>query len=151
MDILHFKTRPQPLQLFRRTLYYCIYTPALPTMQFSHWVTSLEVVYRIPCSFLWSHKNIYMTCFTCAADLPQTCKHTLQVCIHCNVIHWCNYPLGTLAGAVSGPVSWHRLGLFMVRLVKRKLVKIFFFVTICAVEPWSVNTVPVLESCLVFK
>ena len=33
----------------------------LPTMQFSHWVTSLEAIYQITCSVLWSHKRLYIT------------------------------------------------------------------------------------------
>ena len=37
--------------------------PTLPTMHLSHCVTSLETIYLIACSFLWSHKRLYTTVF----------------------------------------------------------------------------------------
>ena len=39
----------------------CFSQPTLPTMQHSHWVTSLEAIYQIACSFLCSHKRLYST------------------------------------------------------------------------------------------
>ena len=44
--------------------------PTFPTMQLSHWVTSLEAVYQITWSFLGSHKRLYATLFTYSVLLP---------------------------------------------------------------------------------
>ena len=41
--------------------------PTLPTMHFSHWATSLEAIYRITCSFLWSQWRLL---------LPHMCSRT---------------------------------------------------------------------------
>ena len=59
--------------------------PTLPTMQLSYWVTSLETVYQIICSFLWSPKRMYTTLFTHAVVLHNNCKHTLmcKIWMHC--------------------------------------------------------------------
>ena len=48
-----------------------------PTMQLSHWVTSLEAVYQITCSFLWSHNKLYTTAPVLVV-LSKTCEHTLM-------------------------------------------------------------------------
>ena len=45
--------------------------PTLPTMQPSHWVTSLEAVYQITCSILWSHERLYTAFFN---DCSCTCQ-----------------------------------------------------------------------------
>ena len=37
--------------------------PTLSTMQPSNWVTSLEDIYQIMRSFLWSHKRLHITLF----------------------------------------------------------------------------------------
>ena len=52
--------------------------PTLPTMQFSHTGTSLEAIYQITCSFLWSHKRRYTSIFIYVVVLLKTCKHTLM-------------------------------------------------------------------------
>ena len=49
-----------------------------PAMQLNHRVTSLEEVYQITCSFLWSHIRLYTKSITYAVVLPKTCKHTLM-------------------------------------------------------------------------
>lgn len=41
--------------------------PTLPTMQLRHWVTSLEAVNQITCSFFWSNKRLWTAFFS----LPQ--------------------------------------------------------------------------------
>lgn len=41
-------------------------------------VTSLVSLYKMTCSFLWSHCWLYAT-FSHAAVLPSTCKHTTQI------------------------------------------------------------------------
>ena len=52
--------------------------PTLPMMQRSHWVTSLEAVYQIACSFLWSHENLYPTFFHTCSRTPQKPVNTLK-------------------------------------------------------------------------
>ena len=46
--------------------------PTLPTMQHSCWVTALEAIYQITCSFLMTYWKLYPT-----FALPKTCKHML--------------------------------------------------------------------------
>ena len=49
--------------------------PALPTMQLSHWGTSLEALYQITYSFLWrkkKKKSLFTTIFTNTVAFP--CK-----------------------------------------------------------------------------
>ena len=49
--------------------------PTLPTIQLNH-QTSLEDVYQISCSFIWSQKKgLYYFFFIYAVVLPKTCKH----------------------------------------------------------------------------
>ena len=43
--------------------------PKLPTMQFGNWVTSLESIDQITCSFLWRHKKLDTTYFAHAVVL----------------------------------------------------------------------------------
>ena len=46
-------------------------------MHLCHWVNSLEAVYQMTCSLLWSHKRLYTTLFTCAVKHSNKCKHAL--------------------------------------------------------------------------
>lgn len=45
--------------------------PTLPRMQISHWMTSLESVYRITCSVLWSYKRLYTALFHIFRSIPK--------------------------------------------------------------------------------
>ena len=49
--------------------------PSLPTMYFTHWVTSLEAVYQMTCSFLWRQTTLFFFFFFLHM-LPRTCNHT---------------------------------------------------------------------------
>ena len=57
---------------------YLTLAPTLPTMQVSHWVTSLEAIYQITWNFLWNQKKALHYFFTYAVVLHKTCKHTLM-------------------------------------------------------------------------
>ena len=50
MSLFFFHTSFTPIQSL---------APTLPTMLPSYWVTSLEAIYLILCSFLWSYKRFY--------------------------------------------------------------------------------------------
>ena len=54
--------------------------PSLPTMQRTHWVTSLDAIHQITCSFLRSHTGLCNTIFHTlyAAVISETCKHTFM-------------------------------------------------------------------------
>lgn len=43
------------------TVEQCYLAATLPTMQLCYWVASLEVIYQIQSSFLWSHKRLHTT------------------------------------------------------------------------------------------
>ena len=59
--------------------------PTFPTMQCSLWVTSLEVIYQMTCSFLWHSNRLYTTFF-------HICRSTSQdLSSHLNVENWCSY------------------------------------------------------------
>ena len=60
----------------------CFVVPTLPTMQFSHWVTSLEAVRQITCSFLWSRKRLYSSfclIYSCSPLRPVNTLMELQL------------------------------------------------------------------------
>ena len=60
-----------------------------PTMQLCRWVTSMEAIHEITCSFFRSPRGLYATFFTHAVVPPNICKHTLMckiggVTLKCN-------------------------------------------------------------------
>ena len=53
-------------------------------MHLGHWVTSMEAIYQITCSFLWSHKRLYMP-----TPFSHICRSTLKRCkysLMCNIV-----------------------------------------------------------------
>ena len=75
---LYSRTRDVAFFIPHICLPFQILAPTLPTVQLCRWVTSLEAVYQIRHSFLWSHKVLLTTFFTFAEVLTMTCKHTLM-------------------------------------------------------------------------
>ena len=49
----------------------------LPTMQLSHWVTSVAAFLEITSSFTWNRKQLYATSPSCGVELPKTCQHNI--------------------------------------------------------------------------
>ena len=87
--------------------------PTVPTMQFYHWVTSLQAVYQIAHSFLWSHRRLHTTFFTYAVVLPKTCKF----CCRLEVFNFeCNQRL--LFGRNSCFLVYNRILIMYVHLVQ---------------------------------
>ena len=52
--------------------------PTLPTVHFSCWVTSLEAVYQIRHSSLWSHKKVVLLFHTCSRTCQNLYKYNLS-------------------------------------------------------------------------
>ena len=88
--------------------------PMLPTMQHSHWVTSLEAVYQITCSNLW--KRLYATFFFLFLQL-QSYLSTSVRCLWISPGWSCKNFQGTFSKDDAwwgNDVHWRRLQLLIV-------------------------------------
>ena len=74
----------------------------LPKMQLSPWVTSLEAIYPITCSFLRSHKTLYATVFTYAIVF----QVQWYVVWHAPYLVWLSKNIQAKSYGVSNKISW---------------------------------------------
>lgn len=74
-----------------RTSYFILFHTFFPMMQLDLQQLSqrsLNIIYQILCSSLWSHERLHETFFTYAGTLPKTCKHTLSFIHFLSVCHY---------------------------------------------------------------